>query len=268
VKEEVETEVRRRIGVLDTAPSDIKMDKLDIISDLTKVLRLMGVVTDAYIANTYADPFVGDADMLDQLVKDCQTLQRIATKLPALEALSLGNETQLWTVAAQTKLAPRRQSGPPAAETFKPAAMLASPQVKPTRVGLYTSTALPGSPLSMWLLYLQYYGGSAFPKPWSTYQLKAASNARIFEVGSAQDWVRLVQAFPARQGRAVYPDWRNIASEYDAVHLSLAAIVAIQGIKLTLGRCFAVEGYWDVETTFWLNWCFTDIREWKLHAES
>ena len=114
--------------------------------------------------------------------------------------------------------------------------------------------------VSAWRLYLEALGGSLFPKPWRTYELAVAPHARVYEVASAQSWVELVQRYPITSGELVYPDWKEISHTYDGVHLTWPAIIAMQGIRLAIGEQFTVEGYWDAETTLWLNWSFTDIH--------
>lgn len=58
----------------------------------------------------------------------------------------------------------------------------------------------------------------------------------------------------------MYPDWTNIAREYDAVHITLPAIAAAQGFHLETPKGVIPPAFWDVETTFWLRWCFAGAR--------
>lgn len=256
-----ETEVKRRTSILDSASALIGSPD-DLVEDCTKVVRLMGDITNGYVAGTYGTPPMAEAHALDTLVNGCQLVRRISARAPSLISGPLERRSQLWTVAAQTHLAPRRRASAPVRERLGPIAPVESPQVKPTKVGFYTSSAIPGSHLSSWQIYLEHYGGTLFPKPWQTYRLPTIADARVAEVGSAQTWVELVARYPTRQGRAMYPDWHKLAQDYDAVHLSFAVIIAMQGIRLSVGESFIMESYWDVETTFWLNWGLDSGRSW------
>ena len=61
-------------------------------------------------------------------------------------------------------------------------------------------------------------------------------------------------------GDLVYPDWDAIAADFDAVHLCLAGVVAIQGFSFRSAYGLTAPGYWDVETTHWLRWSFQQPR--------
>ena len=55
---------------------------------------------------------------------------------------------------------------------------------------------------------------------------------------------------------SLYPDWRSASRDYDAVHMTLQAIVATQGIYLRAGVRIVAPPSWDIESTLWLRWCF------------
>lgn len=90
---------------------------------------------------------------------------------------------------------------------------------------------------------------------------------RVAELAAPADWVRLCHAYPldvtdakrgdwwratGRDGRWVVPDWRAVAGDWDAVHLT------VTGYLTTAGRALEVDGEhasvlagWDPDATFW-----------------
>lgn len=59
----------------------------------------------------------------------------------------------------------------------------------------------------------------------------------------------------------LYPDWRAVAQRYDAVHMTLRAIAATQGLLFPTDEGQIAPTFWDVESTFWLRWCFRSVRQ-------
>jgi len=248
---EGDTEVRRRIGLLDGAPPGATTDPdRSGLSDLITLVRVMGGITNTYYVGLYDNIPRGRAEELDSIVAENQLVQR----LPETSGV------QLWTGVSSSKLAPSRLEGSPAEATFRSAIETSEPAVKPTTFGLYTSTRVQEPEVSAWRLYLETYGGSLFPKPWRTYELTVTRGARIYEIPNAQAWVELVQRYPVTRADLVYPDWKEISHTYDGVRLTWPAIIAIQGIRLAIGEQFIADGYWDAETTLWLNWPFTGVH--------
>jgi hypothetical protein len=80
--------------------------------------------------------------------------------------------------------------------------------------------------------------------------------ARVLEIGSATDWVRMLDEYGYEQAGRAYPDWHRIAADHDAVHLTLPAVAAAQGFGLRTVHGVSAPAYWDVEQTFWLAWSF------------
>jgi hypothetical protein len=250
-----ETEVRRRVQWLDHAPPD-PTTSVDPLADLARVAYLLAVT-----ANVHApDVPTAEPALLDDIVQDCGFLKKIASSIPALSPTNLV-EQQLWTGASITNQPSLQTIGAPSAANFRSYIEHRNPQVKPSRTGLYTSTQLPGPmPNSMWLMYLEGFSGTMFPKPWHTYELSVSRDARVYDVGTAQSWASLVQQHPLHSRGLVYPDWQSISEQYDAVHFTLPAIVAMQEVRLTVESSVIAEGYWDAEQTFWLNWRFDSAR--------
>ncbi|MGH3993459.1 MAG: hypothetical protein ACRDSN_13480, partial [Pseudonocardiaceae bacterium] len=138
---------------------------------------------------------------------------------------------------------------------------------KPFGAGLFTSTGVLGGH-GMWRTYLDRNRWSTLhPLPWHTWRLTPRPDAVVHEISSAAQWVDFVRSYPLRRGALVYPDWPSAARDLDAVHVTLRAIAAIQGLRFPAGEFpadeFPADGaavaasYWDVESTFWLRWSFT-----------
>lgn len=99
---------------------------------------------------------------------------------------------------------------------------------------------------------------------------------RTLEIGTADDWVSLCRKFPldvtasrrhdwfrttGRHGRWVIPDWEDVASEWDAVHLTVLGYLngATRALHVDTQTATVIAG-WDPDSTIWL----TDVaREWE-----
>jgi hypothetical protein len=60
-------------------------------------------------------------------------------------------------------------------------------------------------------------------------------------------------------GGLIYRDWPAVARDWDAVHKTLRAIAAIQGMRLRTPKGLLAPCYRDVGTTFWLRWSFGPV---------
>jgi len=87
--------------------------------------------------------------------------------------------------------------------------------------------------------------------------MRVDDDIRVAEIVSATEWVEFVETYPRVDGDLLYPDWEKSANEFDAVHFTLPAIAAAQGYYFHTYRGIVPPVFWDVETTFWLRWCFT-----------
>lgn len=113
----------------------------------------------------------------------------------------------------------------------------------------------------MWRLYLEDYRGSdLYPLPWETWRLPVERTATVREIISAEDWADFVATYPRIYGDYVYPQWHEAAADVDAVHLSLRAVAAIQGVSIRTALGPAAPTFWDVESTLWLRWRFAPPR--------
>jgi hypothetical protein len=58
----------------------------------------------------------------------------------------------------------------------------------------------------------------------------------------------------------VHPNSSAISKRWEAVHVTLRAIAAVQGIYFMTLLGPTPAPYWHVECAFRLNWCFTTLR--------
>jgi hypothetical protein len=126
---------------------------------------------------------------------------------------------------------------------------------KPFWIGLYTSTGL-ATTHGMWELYLDTIQSTLFPKPWHIWAIQPDSAVKVREISSAASWAEFVCTYPRRQGSLVYPDWQSASGTYEAVHVTLRAVAAMQGIYLRTGDQIIAPSFWGLESTLWLRWCF------------
>lgn len=99
---------------------------------------------------------------------------------------------------------------------------------------------------------------------------------RTMEIHTAEDWVTLCRRYPlevtasrrhdwfhttGRHGKWVIPDWQRVASEWDAVHLTVLGYLSAAGRPLEVdAETATVIAGWDPDSTLWL----TDVaREWE-----
>jgi hypothetical protein len=80
---------------------------------------------------------------------------------------------------------------------------------------------------------------------------------KVHEIPTAAAWAEFVSSYPYRYGDLVYPDWRSASRDHDAVHMTLQAVAATQGVFFEVQGETLAPTYWDVESTLWLRWCFS-----------
>ncbi|MDA8062495.1 MAG: hypothetical protein M0T80_08735 [Actinomycetota bacterium] len=90
-----------------------------------------------------------------------------------------------------------------------------------------------------------------------------------FEVGSSEDWSKLVAHYPLLVPRSRRHDWHRttgqdhldwaipdylaVAEDYDAIHLSVAGYLTTSGRALGTGESSTVLAGWDPDQTWWLT---------------
>ncbi len=100
--------------------------------------------------------------------------------------------------------------------------------------------------------------------------LTATREPRVWEIDRPQSWVQLVDRYPldvtharrhdwyrttGRVGAWRIPDWDAVATEWDAVHLSVTGYLttATRALPLAGGEGATVLAGWDPDQTWWLN---------------
>lgn len=201
-----------------------------------------------------------DPAVADQIVDTSRMLKDIAAYEPSLITGPLRTDRQHWVAVAEQDSPANASRAQPSAARFR-VPSVTTPQraaIQPRAMGLYTSTAtLEG--ISMWREYLEPSRGSTlFPLPWQVWEMQVdTDDIRVAEIASASRWVEFVAAYAYASDGLVYPDWVEIAREFDAVHVTLPAIAAAQGFYCHTTRGLIAPAFWDVETTLWLRWRFS-----------
>ena len=99
--------------------------------------------------------------------------------------------------------------------------------------------------------------------------VRVADGARVFRIDRAEHWAELCRRYPVdvtlqkqwdwrettgRRGAWVMPNWRAVATDWDAVHLSVAGYVRSAGTAIACDeRTASVIAGWDPDTTYWLG---------------
>lgn len=156
----------------------------------------------------------------------------------------------------------RKESGAPMAELIKPVNQRESWN-KPRGGGLWTSTLdAQGSGWMRWCM------GNSFADPrdeprFTFWRLRPREDARVYEIDTPLDLVRLVEEFPGdgltflggREEKV--PNWSAVLEAYDGIHLTALGEASTRwecppGIKDLYG--------WDCESTVWGRWVFEDVE--------
>lgn len=99
--------------------------------------------------------------------------------------------------------------------------------------------------------------------------VRVADGARVFRIDRAEHWAELCRRYPidvtlqkqwdwrettGRRGAWVMPNWRAVAADWDAVHLSVAGYLRSAGTAIACDEHTAsVIAGWDPDTTYWLG---------------
>jgi hypothetical protein len=172
----------------------------------------------------------------------------------------LARDRQIW-------IAPPEQAPGAHQAVFDPTEWGAWP-TKPRRA-LWTTTLVASVPAA---LFADWDG--ALKPPLTLWRLPVMPTARVYEIGTADDWRALCAAYPKDTTdtyshyfhewhvpgrRIVTPDWAAVAGEWDGVHLSLAGLLLAEATPLPLDAHSgtSLEG-WGCEMTQWFRWMFDE----------
>lgn len=236
---------------------ELSGDQLTVCSWITHFGNVMSEYTDTFM-NCEADHGVMiDPSVADTLAGTSRLLTDIAEREPSLTYGPLRSDRQHWTRTGQHALSTDNIPAPPSKANFiTPSTPDQKADVKPFGMGLYTSTATSAG-CSSWRALFGPHGSMLYPLPWYTWKLHIDTDIEVVEITNATRWVEFVCSHARTSGGMVYPDWTEIAQKFDAVHVTLPAIVAAQGFRFDTPLGVIPPAFWDVETTFWLRWCFS-----------
>lgn len=197
----------------------------------------------------------------DAAVSGCRLVGRLRAVVPEIVTGPVHLDAQYWIATGKP---PHRPPAEPQLNeshfTDATSAVGLPASTKPFGVGLFTSTGVLGGH-GMWRTYLDiHWGSTLFPLPWYTWAVRPHRSAVVHEIASAAQWADLARSYPRMEGELIYPDWRRVARDYDAVHMTLHAISATQGLDLHTDDGIVAAPYWDVESTLWLRWCFASAE--------
>jgi hypothetical protein len=216
---------------------------------LARFVAVMSRWTDARVEMEAGAGAAIEPSAADELTRGSRLLADIRRHHPTLTTGPMDSNMQQWTPIGR----PAYTGEPPGETSFVAPQANQRAAVKPTGVGLYTSTACSGG-VSMWRALLGPGGSAARPLPRYTWHLTLAEPLAVAEIASATQWAEFVSAHARHVGGAIYPDWVAISRSFDAVHITLPAIAAAQGFALTTADGTIAPAFWDVETTFWVTW--------------
>ena len=226
------------------------------VSDAEKFIHVLDMVTS--IGNSDAVPVISATDA-DAILADCRLIDRLQSVEPALVSGDIDGRPQYWV---STGRPPWVSPGVPELSQANFVSVSRGDwtrKVQPLGSGLYTCTGFRGTQ-GMWRVYLDLGDYSSnFPYPWYVWEVNVHEGARVCNVTTATQWQELALNYPAIKDGLMYPDWGRVADDWDAVHITISAVAAIQGLRLRSANGLLAPSYWDVETTFWLRWSFSSV---------
>ncbi len=254
------SELARRVAQLDAEPSNPRVVGGSCF-DLSHFIRVLGQTTSTGIPRDLrALPYLSPVDA-DGLLGSSRLLTRLAEVVPEIVTGPLRLDSQYWVGTGKPSFVPTGELTPKeSAFVCVSDATAMDPSTKPFGVGLFTSTGVLGTH-GMWQNYLDLNRGSTLhPLPWHTWVVEPHRHARVHEITTASEWVEFVLSHPRREHELLFPSWGWVARDHDAVHMTLRAIGATQGLYFPTEQGIVAAPYWDIESTMWLRWCFGSAR--------
>lgn len=254
----------RRIGELDDTPlwwqasenREAWDDGRRVCVWITHFTHVIRRYTDTFIDHEAGSDAMIDPAAADAMTASSRLLGDIAEHEPSLNVGPVQTHRQHWTRTARDALPSGEIEAPREGAFIAPSLDRDhKPDVKPFGLGLYTSTATSAG-RSMWRVLVGPDSSMMYPHPWCTWELEVERDFRVAEIVSATKWVEFVCDYARVSDGFVYPDWGRVAQEFDAMHVTLPTIAAAQGFHFRTPRGVIRPAFWDVETTFWLRWCF------------
>jgi hypothetical protein len=235
-------------------------DRLDDVQLLRALAAVMSRVSGEGIPDSEAP--VVPAAAADDMVASADLVNSVLKGIPWLTGAGHADVVQQWiTYSGHTS--ERRTPAVLGPERFRPTSSLSDADLgrRPLPGGLFTSSAVPGRP-SMWKLFISLNvnrneDANLWRRPWVTWWLRPHPGARVLQVESAVDWVRLVSDAPLRRPDGLLAvNWRVLGGRFDGVHLHPQAVAALDGFRFECEEGLTAPVYFSVESTLWLNWRF------------
>ena len=234
--------------------------ELTLVDQTWHFARVLSRYTDTFMELEVGCDASIDPIMADNTVTGSSLLREVSGGEPGLTVGPLDVDRQHWVRTGRHALLPDGRPIPPCESRFiPPGKQNRDIDIKPFYCGLYTSTAISCG-FSMWRSVMGSTSSMMYPWPWYTWQLDIDVAARILEITSASSWAEFVCRYGQLRDGLLYPDWFKVAESFDAVHFTLPMVAAVQGFSVISRKGYIAPGYWDVETTLWLKWCFPDIK--------
>jgi hypothetical protein len=248
--------LRERVSELDSAELARGLGDEWVV----RFVWLMAAWTNTRMTVDSERPVVLEPRAADEITAECRLLNEIARTDPDVVRGPLDQRRQQWIGTAKRSVGEVPPELTPQSFVSADAPGSVRPSTKPADLGIYSSTATSDG-RSMWRAFLEIgREASLHPRPWAVWNIRPCDDrAKVCEIDSAEAWCELVQAYPSLADDRLYPDWRAIATDFDGVHMTLAAIVATQGFTFLTSAGPIAAAYWDLETTLWLRWRFESV---------
>lgn len=254
------SELVRRVTQLDAEPREAQLIGGSCV-DISHFIRVLGQTTSTGTPRDVRGlPCVSPVDA-DGLIGSSRLVNRLADVVPEIVTGPLRVDAQYWVGTGKPSFLPRGDLTPKESAFVSVSnATAVDPSAKPFGVGFFTSTGVLGT-YGMWRIYLDMNRGSTLhPLPWHTWAIEPHRRAIVCEITTATEWVEFVLAHPRQEHELIFPNWESVARRYDAVHMTLRAIGATQGLYCQTEQGIVAAPYWDIESTMWLRWYFRSSR--------
>ncbi len=219
---------------------------------------------------------IGEADLLQRVVTSALTVGSLGKDIalstlvpePTTSELALAKRlshcpaarwwTNSWSARSQIWVCPKGSGPPVRGGPHEPATG------KPS-TALWTSSSVAGIG-SAWMPVATT--GLIHYVPDELWHLELCPRLPVAEIHTVSDWRALCNEAPGCNDTngLIEPDWQALARRFDGVHLSVAGLLAVQGVPIADKDGVAMLWGWDAESTAWLNWCVTSARKLSNHS--
>lgn len=256
------TNLSKRIELLDNLSNCNKIadsQSEDIWNFITILQRVTSNGSLFSVKGLQAEPCLAPA-AADALVQGCRLITRLTETVPEIVAGPLRDSCQYWVATGKPSFVEPNNPILHEKNFINISKTTTSKMGKPYRSGIFTSTGMLDN-LGMWRMYLELNRGSTLhPLPWHVWSVEPQRNLVIHEITNASEWVDFVLRYPQHSGEFIYPDWYTLSQNCDAIHMTLRAICATQGLCFPTKKGIVAAPYWDIESTVWLRWCFDSVQ--------